>query len=522
MELRRLSPPKLLQRHSPVLLTFRAHLNTLTALIPSALSEREVVDDDAAFNLDKESETLQGRFVEPGLLCAMQTLRLLLDSKQLHDDASQATLLKVLSKFGDEPHNAAPNGHPLETGQSQVSLSQAPPPSSADGGVTDPIAACTSAFDYFDVLFSNLPSVSLQSELLSLCKAIVDMMARHTSSDASPPQELLDRKGRIADLASSCLQRDRSDDRGFETWKDKKPLPKLVKTLFDVQAAYHTSPRELLKQWACEWLPELDEPSVDDDEPMQLDGCPLFNKTSAPHVISTLFSTLTEEAKALKLPTPDAWKRCDKKGSDSDPPLEADEASDLITELKDLSEAFVMLVKSTTVISSTSLNKTCITHSARFINLINKKVLPMMVFHFKSFNQVACAFLKSLQPATRLLQVHCSLVKSRQHLAALNQAASLKKELESLIFEVKVLLQTHNVRETFWMGNLKHKDLQGKETSSQMQVELPKAKGKKRKAEEELVEEVDDDEEEALLPAADDDEEDEEEGEEEQEEEEEY
>ena len=181
-----------------------------------------------------------------------------------------------------------------------------------------------------------------------------------------------------------------------------------------------------------------------------------------------------------------------------------------------------MLVKSTTVISSTSLNKTCITHSARFINLIKKKVLPMMVFHFKSFNQVACAFLKSLQPATRLLQVHCSLVKSRQHLAALNQAASLKKELESLIFEVKVLLQTHNVRETFWMGNLKHKDLQGKETSSQMQVELPKAKGKKRKAEEELVEEVDDDEEEALLPAADDDEEDEEEGEEEQEEEEEY
>ena len=106
--------------------------------------------------------------------------------------------------------------------------------------------------------------------------------------------------------------------------------------------------------------------------------------------------------------------------------------------LKELADAFVQLVLSTKVVSSKSLNKLAIVHSARFIQIVNKRALPMMSAHFKLLNSQVTGFLKSLQPATRLLQVHCSMVKARQQIAALNSAATLKKELESLIFEVKV------------------------------------------------------------------------------------
>ena len=120
-------------------------------------------------------------------------------------------------------------------------------------------------------------------------------------------------------------------------------------------------------------------------------------------------------------------------------------------------------------------------------------------------------FLKSLQPATRLLQVHCSMVKARQQIGALNQAAALKRELEGLVFNVKALLQANGCREGFWMGNLKNKDLHGNETASQMAVMRPEAKGKgKRKAVEQEEPEEEEGGEEDVLADVDEGEEDDE------------
>ena len=470
MDLVRMTPAALLEKVAPVLRCVRQHMSTLAALIPSAISEREIVDADAAFSLDSESETLQGRFVEPALLLAMQTLRLVLESRQLHDDTSQATLVQILSRFGHDA-TTMPQGHPLTQGGGEASQA----PASSGEPSADPASACAAAFDFFDVLFSSLPSISLQSELIALCRAILDMLHRH-----EPDCEALsDRRTRIAALASSCLQRDRADDRDFTTWHSKKPLPSLVRTLFDVHAAYSEAPRELLHKWTSDYLPELDEPSVDESEPMAIDACPLFNRSSAPHFISILFNVLTEEGKRLALPAGDSWKKAEKK--DADPPLEADEVADRLETLKGLSDAFVQLVLSTRVVTSKQLNKVAITHSARFIQLINKRALPMMSAHFKLLNTQVMGLLKSLQPATRLLQVHCSMVKANAQIAALNSAASLKKELEAIIFEVKVLLQTHDCRESFWMGNLKHKDLHGQEISSQMEPAWAKSKAEGKK-----------------------------------------
>ena len=43
------------------------------------------------------------------------------------------------------------------------------------------------------------------------------------------------------------------------------------------------------------------------EEHLALDGCPLFNKTTAPNFIAILFGMLSEEVKQWQLPPADAW-----------------------------------------------------------------------------------------------------------------------------------------------------------------------------------------------------------------------
>jgi hypothetical protein len=54
------------------------------------------------------------------------------------------------------------------------------------------------------------------------------MMTRHEDKH-EPSTELLHRQERLAELAHACLQRERADDRKFDSWKDKKPNPSLVR-----------------------------------------------------------------------------------------------------------------------------------------------------------------------------------------------------------------------------------------------------------------------------------------------------
>lgn len=47
---------------------------------------------------------------------------------------------------------------------------------------------------------------------------------------------------------------------------------------------------------------------------------------------------------------------------------------------------------------------------------------------------------------------------------------SIKKTMESLIFEVKLMLENNDAGAAFWLGNLKHRNLRGEEISSQLPV----------------------------------------------------
>ena len=88
MELKRTHPLELLRRLQPALSALPAHMRTLCQLTPSSLREGSLVDHETAFGVGHEDARLACRFSEPGLLLGVQTLRLIVESRQFHDDVS--------------------------------------------------------------------------------------------------------------------------------------------------------------------------------------------------------------------------------------------------------------------------------------------------------------------------------------------------------------------------------------------------------------------------------------------------
>ena len=75
-----------------------------------------------------------------------------------------------------------------------------------------------------------------------------------------------------------------------------------------------------------------------------------------------------------------------------------------------------------------------------------------------------CPHLTSLaQTSTRVLQHICAHGKVQQEKRMVKSVPYLKKNLERIIFKVKAMLDNHGCLSAFWLGNLKHRNLQGEE-----------------------------------------------------------
>ncbi|KAL5977478.1 hypothetical protein ACLOJK_021825 [Asimina triloba] len=78
------------------------------------------------------------------------------------------------------------------------------------------------------------------------------------------------------------------------------------------------------------------------------------------------------------------------------------------------------------------------------------------------------ASVKELQKATRTIQIVCSEAKGLKRTMITSKIPATKRSMERFLFHVKALLHNTSNGETFWMGNLKHKDLLGQVVSSQV------------------------------------------------------
>lgn len=103
-----------------------------------------------------------------------------------------------------------------------------------------------------------------------------------------------------------------------------------------------------------------------------------------------------------------------------------------------------------------------------FLERFTRNGIALFSSNFISYRTAIIESLRTLQGATRALQIVCNHVKG--HRAPRMTLPPLRRALEKLLFAVKGLLQDNHCLRAFWVGNLKHRAIDGAEASSQVQI----------------------------------------------------
>ncbi|KAI9258491.1 Fanconi anemia protein FancD2 nuclease-domain-containing protein [Sporodiniella umbellata] len=104
-----------------------------------------------------------------------------------------------------------------------------------------------------------------------------------------------------------------------------------------------------------------------------------------------------------------------------------------------------------------------------FIDQFTKHSIPYFSQIFKTYRTNILVILKDLQASTRVLQIICSHVKVLKDISLSAYVPPLKKSLENVIYQVKMLVTRNGIPSSaFFMGALKHRDISGAEISSQI------------------------------------------------------
>jgi len=487
MELQNVDAPALLQRLCPALVSFRDHLERLVELRGSSpkLASAATSDlEEAMLSSSLPESAGATEYIDGSIVLILKVVTMLLCSTQLQDATSQGTLLHVLAYYGEH------SGTCSQPTNRRLGFESQPVEAPTDGADTDAMAVetCARAFDFFDCLRDTVSSVEMASQLLEVQQTLVEMQGRFGTE--APAR--WSRSARLAQTAEHFLTMQHASSLDASA---PKPAPLLIRSIFECQANYTSEPLELLCKAANEWLPDISEGGSAEEQPY-------LTATTASHYLKVLFAMLDKQVKNIHLKFARVQARrlaaAAELDDDGDEVRVDDEVR--LEHLEQLINLFVALIMAAKPFPATVA--IAIRASASFLSWVNKDALSLISANFKKGPAQAISLLKSLQPATRLLQAQCSAVKQKALTAALVPAARLKFELEKLIYGIKTMLQENNCREGFWLGNLKHKNVFGEEVSSQMAVEPDgggrsgrgRGRGGKRKAAEEEPEEDDEDE----------------------------
>ncbi|XP_068656016.1 uncharacterized protein [Aristolochia californica] len=106
-------------------------------------------------------------------------------------------------------------------------------------------------------------------------------------------------------------------------------------------------------------------------------------------------------------------------------------------------------------------------YGGRFVDML-LKAFEFFRANFDKHNDDIVQMVKELQKATRTIQTLCSEAKGTKRTVITSKIPGTKRSMERFLFHVKGLFHNTSNGATFWMGNLKHKDLHGQVVSSQV------------------------------------------------------
>ncbi|XP_034701631.1 Fanconi anemia group D2 protein homolog [Vitis riparia] len=146
--------------------------------------------------------------------------------------------------------------------------------------------------------------------------------------------------------------------------------------------------------------------------------------------------------------------------------VQLDTVEELLIKLQKSANVLVSLVNMCRTQDKVAVHAMAVKYGGKFVDSF-LKVFDFLQIHFQMHNELIIQLVKELQKATRTIQTLCSEAKGLKQTVITSKIPSTKRSMERFLFRVKALLHTSPSECTFWMGNLKHKDLMGQVVSSQ-------------------------------------------------------
>ncbi|KAL7120198.1 hypothetical protein ACP275_02G108500 [Erythranthe tilingii] len=249
-------------------------------------------------------------------------------------------------------------------------------------------------------------------------------------------------------LTQKC---DRDDvDRSLKTKGE------MVQKILRIYLTNCQSTSDSLNELACSVLPQVSSSgtSVDDDNPTFPTLCPatmtVWYRVMHEENISTL-NKLVKEIAVLEKPRGGA---------------EVESLKSLLNKMLQSVNVFVSLISVCRNNDKVSVHAMAVKYGGKFIDSF-LKVFDFLQAQFEMHKDLILNLIKELQKATRTIQTLCSEAKGSKQTAITCKIPATKRSMERFLFHVKGLLYATPSGCSFWMGNLKHKDLTGQIVSSQ-------------------------------------------------------
>ncbi|KAL5805956.1 hypothetical protein ACOSQ4_028689 [Xanthoceras sorbifolium] len=240
-------------------------------------------------------------------------------------------------------------------------------------------------------------------------------------------------------------------------WKNKGEI---VQKVLWIYLEYSASTTDLLDELACSILPQvtLYETMVEDDH----HGFPTL--CSATFVVwyrvlnevnLSILNKLVKEAVHLE-------KR--------KPGVQPETVQTHLIKTSKCVNVVVSLVNMCRTHDKVNLRAMAVKYGGKFVDFF-LKAFDFLQIHFQTHSEIIIQMVKDLQKATRTIQILCSEAKGLKQTVITSKIPATKRSMERFLFRVKALLHTTSSGCTFWMGNLKHKDLAGQVVSSQAYID---------------------------------------------------
>ncbi|KAJ3413081.1 Fanconi anemia group D2 protein [Chytridiales sp. JEL 0842] len=284
------------------------------------------------------------------------------------------------------------------------------------------------AIEYFSAFAANLPSLASAVYLIQLLQALANVADDQAIISLTRHQ--------IGALATEMLSTD---------WADKNKKSEHIILLLQTQIGYSKDPFSRVEDYFTVAFKGL--LAKDADVCMKY---PLLDKSTLNQFYKVSFTELGILADTF------AWDRQALPACLSRCKALAHTFSEAVNQVKQFAEN-----------KSLSIVLRC---SKAFIQNFIKKILPTLGKCFKDYDEEAIGILRTVQTGTRFLQTICNEIKAGRDNALIAHVPPLRKVLESFLFEVKKILEMNDCLQAFWVGNLKHKNLNGEAISSQIPI----------------------------------------------------